>query len=225
MEFRDYLGKVKRRFTEIDELFGTKELKISLDRIKTEKKVDYEVLYFDYKDKKDATGLFLFGFDFFLKESNEQEFKRIVGHNALNYRIYKAYYDLSKKQKKVKVSDIINYMHKSEKDSILVHNTLKRIFTLAYYLNWKLEKDKKDIEGDYVLEMPNRFLVKLKQRFNFDVICPVYENNEFFIFLNTRGKLNLVFKDKNTFTKADIEKIVVPVLKKLFSIKEIKIEN
>ena len=69
--------------------------------------------------------------------------------------------------------------------------------------------------------MPDKFLVKVKQRFNFDMITSVYEDENVFIFLNTRGKLNSVFKEIDQFTKKDVEKYVIPALKNAFGIKKI----
>ena len=40
-----------------------------------------------------------------------------------------------------------------------------------------------------------------------------------FIFLNGKGKLILVLKDKDKFTKLDIEKYIIPALEKILSLK------
>jgi len=224
MEFKDYVTKVKQRMEGIEHLFTIKELIISFDELIKKKKVEQEVLFFK-NNSTESTGIFLFGMDYFLNELNEQEFKRLLSFNSLNFRIRSAYNKLVKKAKKVKITDIINVLHDKAKDSFDVHKSLTRMLTLSYYLNWKQEKDKKDLEGDSYVEIPDNFLIKLKQRYNFDVFTAVYENSDLLIFINARGKLNLVFKTKDEFTKDDVKKLVIPVLKKIFNIKKIELEN
>ena len=151
-------------------------------------------------------------------------------HNAypwssLNFKIYKAYQDLSKNKKKVKITDILNKIQDRRKDSLDVHKYLKRILTLAYYLNWNLEKDSNDLESDSFVKISNTFLHKLTQRFNFDIVGAIYENNDCFIFLNSRNKLNLVFKNLDNFEKKDVEKIVIPTLKKVFKLKKVNLDS
>ena len=90
----------------IDSLFGAKELILSYDRlVGNRKKADYELLYFKLEDQEES-GLFIFGYEFFLDDLKEQEFKKTIGHNSLNFKIYNAYHKLKKKQRKVKISDI-----------------------------------------------------------------------------------------------------------------------
>lgn len=223
MEFKEYLGKLKLRLSELENLFSVKELTVSYDVLASKSKTDNELLYFN-TDGKEITGIFIFGHSFFVHELNEQDFKRTLGQNSLNLKIYNAYKKLRRKQRRVKISDIINCLHDKKKDSREIHITLRRILTLAYYLNWNLEKDKKDIESDFYIEIPDKFLLSLKRRFNFDIVSPVYENSDFFVFLNARGKLNLVFKEMDDFTKSDVEKHM-NVLKKVFKIKKINFKK
>lgn len=225
MEFKSFIKKLGGRILQIEDLFGRENLKISYDRLKKEKKVDQELIYFiDDVDMEDK-GIFVFGHSFYNKELEEQEFKRLVGQNSINFKIYTAYHKLKKKNKKVKISDILNQIQDERKDSYVVHKYLNRILTLAYYLNWDLKKDKKDLEGDSFIEIPDRYFVRLKQRFNFDLLVPVYENDSLFMFVNNRGKLNLVFKDLEEFSKRDIDKLVIPTLKRVFAIENIDIES
>ena len=221
MEFKTYIKKYSDRIQRIEKLFNLKELKVSYDVLSSKvRKTQRELLYFEYNGT-DETGIFIFGFDFFIKEFDEQNFKKYLGMNSLNIKIYHAYSHLAKKQKKVKISQILNFIQDKKKDSLDIHKFLRRILTLAYYFKWELEQDKKDLEGDYFLKMPDKFLVKVKQRFNFDMITSVYEDENVFIFLNTRGKLNSVFKEIDQFTKKDVEKYVIPALKNAFGIKKI----
>lgn len=221
MEFKTYVEKYLHRIERINSLFNLKELKIGYDILSNKvKKAQRELLYFNFDSEEDS-GAFIFGFNYFISELNEQEFKRLLGQNSMNYKIYKAYYDLSKSKKKIKISEILNKIQDGEKDSLEIHKLIERILSLAYYFNWNLERDKKDIEGDSFVEMSNRFLLKVKQRFNFDIISSVFENDEIFIFLNVRGKLNIVFKNLDEFNKRDIEKKVLPILKKIFGINKI----
>ncbi len=220
MNFKSYVKKYITRLNLIEKLFGSKLLLLSYDKLKVEDKVDYELLYFNSNEAE--PDLFVFGFDFFLSDLSEQEFKRIIGHNSLNFKIYDAYYKLKKKQKKIKISDILNQLQNKRKDSLLINKILKRILILAYYLNWDIQKDKSDFEGDSCIKIPDNYLIKLKQRFDFTIVTSIYEDNNLFIFLNTKGKLNLVFKELDKFSKKDVEKLVPNIFKKIFNIKKIE---
>lgn len=223
MEFKDYVNNTLQKFDLLKGLFAKEELVISYDTLSKEQKIDQELLYFKLKDKE-IKGMFVFGFDFFVKELKEQEFKKMISQSSNNFKIYHAYNSIKKTQKKVKVSDILNKLTNERKDSLVVHKYLNKILSLAYYMNFKLEKAQGDIENDYYIEIPKNYLVKLKQRFNLDVIVSIYEDDNAFLFLNAKGVLNFVFKEKNNFEKNDIEKILLPILKKTFSIKEITFE-
>lgn len=224
MDFKNYMKRFEERLILINNLFDKKELCLSFDKLKSENKVDHEILYFKHNGDED-TGIFIFGFKFFLQENKEQEFKKILGQNTLNFKIYKAYKDLKKSQNKIKVTDILNHIQNERKDSLDLHKYLRRILTLAYYFNWDLVKDKKDLEGDQFIQIPDKFLIKVTQRFNFDIAAAIYENDDLMMFMNSRGKMNVVLKDLDCFTKSDIEKLLIPTLKKVFQIKKINIEN
>lgn len=224
MEFKNYIQRFEERLKILNNLFDKKELCLSFDKLKSENSVDHEILYFK-EEKEEHTGIFVFGFQFFLNENGEQEFKKHLGQNTLNFRIYNAYNTLKKTQKKIKISDILNHIQNKEKDSFELHKILRRILTLAYYFNWELVKDKKDLEGDSFITIPDKYLIRVTQRFNFDIVASVYENEDLFMFMNARGKLNVVLKDLDTFTKNDIEKLLPQTLKKVFNIKKINIEN
>ncbi|MFW5704521.1 MAG: hypothetical protein ACOCXG_01640 [Nanoarchaeota archaeon] len=225
MEFKDYIGVYENRIKKIKDMFEKKKVKLCFDTLNKKPKTDHEQIFCNCGGKKEDLNFYIFGFDFYLKELKEQEFKRILGTNPLNLKIYHAYNQLKKKQKKVKVTEILNYMQDENKDSLEVHKILRRILTLSYYFDWTLTKDKKDIEGDSYIEIPPFYLVKLKQRYDFDPVAYVYENEELFVFVNKRGKLNIILKNKNEFDRPDIETFVAPVMQKVFNIKEVLIEN
>lgn len=220
MEFKDYVGNLKRRLVDIENIFEKKEIVVSFDRFRKKERVDHELVYFR-DGTKESSGFFVFGFSFFVKELEEQNFKRKLDNNSEVFKIYNAYKKAKKKNKVVSISDIVNFLHDKKKDSTEVNETISKILSLAYYLNWNIEKNKKDIEQDYIVEIPNRFLVRLKQRYNFDLISPVYENEDFFIFLNARCKLNVIFKDRDLFSKADVKRLVFPALRKTFELSRI----
>ena len=164
MEFKTYIKKHSDRIQRIEKLFHLNKLKISYDMLSSKiRKTKRELLYFEY-DGVDETGIFIFGFEFFIKELEEQSFKKYLGMNSLNIKIHHAYSHLAKKQKKVKISEILNFIQNKKKDSHDIHKFLRRILTLAYYFKWELEQDKKDLEGDYFLKMPDRFLVGVKTK-------------------------------------------------------------
>ncbi|MCA9459130.1 MAG: hypothetical protein KC550_01120 [Nanoarchaeota archaeon] len=224
MDFKNYLKNFKERIGLIEKVFGSKKLILGLDNLCQQKIVDHELLYFKY-EKSEEKGIFVFGYDFFIKELSEQEFKKTLTYDSLNFRIYEAYRVLKKKQKVVKVSEILNYIQNLRKDSMAVNKILNRILSLSYYMNWKLERDSKDIEGDFIIEKDDVFLRKLKQRFDLNVLNAIYENNHLFIFLNLKGNLTLIFKDLKKFNKKDLEKLVFPALIEVFSVKSIEFSN
>lgn len=227
--FRDFLDSYEEKIQRINSLFGKENIGVIYDKLEHDNQVDKDLIYFN-DGNKEFPGLFIFGAEFYADEMAEQEFKKVLGHNSLNFKILSAYKKVFQKnvqngKNQVKVSDILNEIQDEKKDSLQVHVILRRILTLAYYLNWDLKKDENDFEGDNLIEVPDRFMVKLKQRFNFDMLSAIYENEDLFFFINSRGKLNLVFKVKDTFSKKDVEKHVFPVLKKVFNIGSIKIEE
>lgn len=212
----DYFERAKL----LKELFGQKEIELLYDNLAKKQKTNQEMLYLKSKEQE-IPAIFVFGFDYFLKELEEQEFKKILGQNSMNFKIYMAYDKLCRNQKKVKISDIVNEISKDKKDSLDIHKLIRRILTLGYYLNWNIEKDSKDIEGDSFVEITNNYLIKLKQRYNFDIFTSLYEDKELMLFVNSKGKLNAVFKQKNEFIKKDIEQYIARALKKSFNIKNI----
>lgn len=219
-QFKEYISKLKERTACIEELFGIDELIISFDRLKKEKEIENDLLYFKFLDKE-IQGMFVFGSEFFQRELSEQEFKKILGQNSMNFKILMAYKKVHKRSKKVKISEILNELQDQKKDSIEIHKYLSRILTLAYYYNWEMKKDIKDIEGDCFIEIPDKFLIRLKQRYDFSNLVSVYENEDVFIFVNSRGKLNLVFKNRIFFSRKDVENEVYGPLKNVFDIKKI----
>lgn len=222
MEFSSEIKKIQEKIKFLDNLFNCNNLQINFDSLNSSNLVENEILYFKSDNLKEFEGLFIFGFNLFLKDLKEQEFKEILGLNSLNLKIHRAYRFLIKKQKEVNVSDIINLVQNKEKDSLDVNEVIGRILSLAYYLNWDLEKNKKDIEGDFKIKMPNIYSAKLKNRFNFNLTYSVYENDDLFIFLNAKSKLYCVFKELDKFSKKDIQKFIEPILIEIFKIKNVE---
>lgn len=222
-DFKDFINSYESKIQRVKALYSLDSLKIVLDRLNQKQEVGQDLIYFN--DGHEFPGVFVFGSFFYASELGEQEFKKVLGNNSLNFKILSAYKKLSKTQKKIKISDILNQIHNEKKDSLQVHGVLRRILTLSYYLNWDIQKDNSDFEGDSFIQIPDLFMVKLKQRFNFDILSAIFEDENLFFFMNSRGKLNIVFKNKDTFSKNDIEKFVIPVLKKVFGIKKIEISS
>ena len=114
---------------------------------------------------------------------------------------------------------------KNGESSYKTNKILERVLTLAYYFDWPLKKDEGDFEKDYFVEIPNNFLIRLKERFNLEVLSTIYENDDFFMFLNAKGKIVSVFKNFDEFSKVEIEKVIIPALKKVFGVKKIIVEK
>ncbi len=221
MVLKSYLEKSKNEIQGKLNIFQKGELKLSFDKLEIEKLVDHDVLYYNCGNSEGEL-LFIFGFDFFEKELEDQEFKKLTSQNSLNFKVLKAYHNVSKKQDKIMISDILNEIQDKEKDSLQLHQFLKKILTQAYYMGWKLEKENCGIDSiDYSIKIPKNFLVKVKQRFNFDIIEHIYEDDNLFVFLNAKSKLMLIFKDKDNFSKKDVLINVIPTLNKIFGIDEI----
>jgi hypothetical protein len=212
-------------------LFGKKNLSVSLDRLKNEESTEQELIYFK-NGGYETKGIFVFGFSFFLKELENQEFKKMLGQNSLNFKIYKAYSDLKivcdlKKDKKnscsnVHVNDILEKISFGNGKSVDRAKVLRRILLLSYYLDWNLVKDEESFDNDYHIQIQNfGFLNKMKQRFNLDIFLPIMEDDSSIMFVNSKGDLNFVFIDRGSFTRDDVEKIVLKKFKKEFKIGEI----
>lgn len=219
-DFNDYVKKVQSRLLFIEGLQKNKHLTISYDSLEKSTTTDSEMLYITLEDGSEHSGMFVFGSQFYIDDLNEQEFKDKLSLDSLNFKILRAHKRLSKKSKQVKISDILQEIQDKKKDSSELHIILRRILTLAYYLNWEIERDTQDIEGDSFITIPDRYLLRLKQRFSFEMMCGIYENDEVFLFLNTRGKLNMVFKDKDQFSRRDIERVVPTLMSTVFDCEE-----
>lgn len=219
MDFKSYFEKSSKRNERMLSIFSKDKLKVNFDKLSSEKLVDHEVLYYNLNEN-DEEFTFVFGYDFFVKGLEEQEFKKMINQGSMNFKIYKAYRAAKLENKKVKIGDILNKMQNKDKDSLELHEILKKLLTLSYYMGWDVKKDKNDIESDFFIEIPETWLFRVKQRFNFDIMSAIYEDNNLFIFLNGKGKLVSVFKDLNEFTKVDIENKLFNALRKVFDISE-----
>jgi hypothetical protein len=221
-DFKDFLAKLSRKISLIHSLYGAEKVNLYCDSLKQKrKKTEYEMVHISVDGSEQEAGLFVFGSSFFISDLSEQEFKKKLSLNSLNLKIFRAYKELSEQQKKVKISEILTHLQDKEKDSAQVDCILRRILTLAYYFDWEITKDPKDLEGDKFIVIPDKFLYRLRQRFNFDNLSSIFENKDAFMFLNGRGTLNLVFKSKETFTREEIVSIVLPILRKVFHLKQI----
>jgi len=218
-EFKDYVNKHLSRLQALEKFFETENLTYQLDTLEENSRVNQELLTLSSSKGKENFPIFIFGFEFFNKDLEEQEFKRGIGYDYLSFRILRTYKDIKENKERVKVSDILRCLHDEEKDSTTINVYLQKIFSLAYYLDWDLEKDSNDIEKDYFIDIPDKFLLKPKQRFNYDITSKVYEDSNLFVFLNSKGKLNLVFKQLDDFTKEEIKNFVIPVIENIFNAK------
>jgi hypothetical protein len=217
-EIKHYIGKLGS----IDDLYECKELRIGYDILAKSKSADHELLYF-LNGAKEIKGIFVFGYDFFLKELKDRELKKVLGYNFLNFVIHSAYMRLAKdKMGKVKVNDIVNYVQRGE-SSVSRHAVLKRILTLAYYHGWDLEKVD-GIDSDYSVVIPQNFRKRLKQRFNVDVYMSLADEPDFWFFVNLKGDLVLVFKNKSEFSRKDVEKVVADCVCKEFGVEQVVFE-
>ena len=108
VEFKEYVEKLEERIKMITSLFESDKLVISCDILKDKELSDYELLYFSDNIHAEEAGLFVFGSQFFTDDLSEQEFKEHLSLNALNFRILRAFKELKKTQKRVKITDILN---------------------------------------------------------------------------------------------------------------------
>lgn len=220
MEFKSYLEKINQRNKFLLSIFGKDRIIINPDKLLTEKSVDHEILYF--KDKNlEQDLIFVFGFNFFIKGLEEQEFKKNINQNSLNFKIIKAYNQAKIENKIVRIADILNNIQDKNKDSLELNHILRKLLTQAYYLGWDIKKDKNSIDSDYFIEIPENWIFKIKQRFNFDIISTIYEDDNLFMFMNGKNKIIIIFKNKDEFNLLDLETIIYPIIKKIFQIKQI----
>lgn len=218
--FKQYLFDLDEKIHFLKDLYSKPELTLSYDNLVKKEQVDYELLYID-SDSSEEKGLFVFGFNHFTSELSEEEFKDNITFESINFKIYQAYWSLKKNQNKVKVSEILSFIQDRRKDSSQVDDILKRVLSLAYYFNWKLEQDSEDIESDYLITIPESFLIRLKKRFDLTMLHSIYEDGELFMYLNSKGRINVVFKYLNTFSKKDIQDLLLPAVKKAFELEDV----
>lgn len=222
--FIEKINHYSNKLNFIAELSKISKLKIIYDRLNSEESVDQELLYFKINGEE-KKGIFLFSYKYFIKELNDHEFKRILGRkNMLNIIIFNAY-KLLEKNGFAKISDILNYINKNfnEFNYVSKNNVLNRILTLAYYHNWDLRKTEDEIDSDFFISIPDNFS-KLKQRFNLENFSTIVDNSKYFFFLNGKGDLCFIFKDKDKFNKVDVEKALELISKEL-DIKSIEFIN
>lgn len=221
MELKEFLNEQNSQLNGLLGLFGKKKITVSFDTLKHEKETDSESIYVKL-DNKNEMEVFVFGSLFYEKELDDQNFKKKLSQNALNFKIYVAYNELKKEQKKVKVSEIINKIQYRRRDPVTLNNLLKRIMTLSYYLGWGLERDKNDLEGDFYVDVTTDYTVSLNQKFNLDTVFSICDCDTGYFFLNSRFELTIVIKDKRIFTKDDVKKQVEFCMKEKFAIGEIE---
>ena len=217
---KEYVAHYVNKLNSVYELYDKGELRISFDKLRGEDSVDYELLYFENCSEKEKKGVFIFSYEYFLKELKDRDMKKILTQNFLNFRIHCAYQKHAKKSKHVRVNDILNTLTKDD-SSLSRHNVLSRILSLAYYHNWPLIKDENAIDTDYFIEIPENFRKKPKQRFNIDVFLEISDDDRVLFFINTKGDLVLVLKDYSQFNKDVVKKHINKYLKKEFNIKKI----
>jgi hypothetical protein len=217
---KEKINHYMQKLNSIHELYNQKELTISFDRLKNNQEVNYELLYFKTSKNTEEKGLFVFSYSAFIDELKNQESKKILSQNFLNFRIYCAYEKLSQKSKIVKVSEILEILNKDD-PTLSKSRILNRLFTLAYYHDWDFQKDEKSIDSDYFIEIPNNFTKRPSQRFNMDVFLEIKNNKKIFFFINLKQDLILVLKEYKTFNKDEIKKITQKYLKDEFNIKNI----
>lgn len=209
----------KEKLNLIESLFNLNKLELSFDNLNSSDAVEQEILYFKFKEEE-KKGIFVFGFDFFLKELNDHEIKRVFGPNYLNFLISEAYSKLCLKKKEVSVNLIAEEILKFHKNSYPKHKIFERILMLAYYNNWTLIRDEKAIDSDYLVVIPNNF-IRIKQRFNLENSISIKENENYLCFINRKGDLIFVFKKKIKFTRSDVEIELCDEFKEIFKINNI----
>ncbi|MFW6286271.1 MAG: hypothetical protein ACOC16_04080 [Nanoarchaeota archaeon] len=209
-----------QKLNTISKLYNQNELLISFDRLKNNKEVDYELLYFTNKEKTEEKGLFIFSYKAFIEELKNQESKKILSQNFLNFRIYTTYEKLYQKSKIVKVSEILEILNKND-PNLSKNRILNRLFTLAYYHNWNFKKDENCIDPDYFIEIPNNFTKRPSQRFNMDIFLEIKNTKKILFFINLKQDLILVLKEYQNFSKDTLKQIVQKQLKDEFNIKKI----
>ena len=228
-QLKSKIEHYKNKLDIISNIINNKELKVSYDVLKESNKTNQELLYFKTNGNKEK-GLFIFSFPFFIEKLKDHEFKKMLGANSLNYQIYLAYNDLKKscdlnsKCKGVKVSEIIDKLTKNSKSTVAKPKLLRRILTLSYYLKWDLKQDNEAFDTEYFIKLDNDFIEKQKQRFNLDVAIQIDENNSYLLFINLKGDLCLVLKEKNKFYTNTVEKDIFPYLQEVLNIKKITVE-
>ena len=227
MKLKDNKSKLRYYIAKLEsicDLYGSDSLRIGFDRLDKKKRVDFELLYF-LNGESEKKGIFVFSYISFVKELKDQGLKKILSHNILNFRIHSAYRRLSKKDgDMVCINDIINLICKND-PTISRSKILTRVMALAYYHGWRFERKEGAIDTDYCVAIPSDFRCRMKQRFNVDMYKNLVDDRDVQLFINNKGDLVFVFKQKDDFTRVDIEKVLGSYLKDEFKIKKISFDK
>lgn len=169
--------------------------------------------------------LYVFSANKYIQEVEEHRFKQLLSVSAKTIKLMQAIKKAREKHNKLKlsISQIIEQLdtHSNQEK----HNYISHLLSLAYYLDWDIEKESNDIETLSYILAPHSFLNPLKERFNLSNVCSIYEDEKIAMYVNSNYEVIAFFKTQEEFSREDIKKIIIPALKETFSFNRVELKD
>lgn len=220
-KFQNYLQTSIEQSNSLQKWIEQKEFHCELEQFDSEFTQLCEVFELDAKDPT----LFVFSASKYIEELEEHRFKTLLSSSSRTLKIMQAVQMAKKTSKsdKVSIAQIIKELDtKSIQES---HKYISHILSLSYYFKWNIEQKEGEIDTLACLEIPDTFLLKIKERFNLDNMLSLYENENICMYLNGKNRLIAYFKTKDEFSKKDIETYIFPALKTTLQFEEIVLKK
>lgn len=169
--------------------------------------------------------LYVFSANKYIQEVEEHRFKQLLSVSAKTIKLMQAIKKAREKHNKLKlsISQIIEQLdtHSNQEK----HNYISHLLSLAYYLDWDIEKESNDIETLSYILAPHSFLNPLKERFNLSNVCSIYEDEKIAMYVNSNYEVIAFFKIQEEFSREDIKKIIIPALKETFYFNRVELKD
>ena len=86
-KLKEFLISLNQRISLILEFYSSESITLSYDNLKKSSYCDYEVLYTTDSNGDEQPCFFIYGSKFFVEDLSEQEFKKYLSMNSLNFKI------------------------------------------------------------------------------------------------------------------------------------------
>lgn len=198
-----------------------KELEIELEQFSSQTTDLCEI--YEINAKKPL--LYVFSASKYIQEVEEHRFKQLLSVSAKTIKLMQAIKKAREKHNKLKlsISQIIQQLdtHSNQEK----HNYISHLLSLAYYLDWDIEKESNEIDTQSYVLAPHSFLNPLKERFNLSNICAIYEDEKIAMYINSNYEVIAFFKIQGEFSREDVKEVIIPALKETFSFDKVELQD